>query len=39
MSAETPFIGLFSFGEIAAQRDSPSTVHNKTAVVGVLGEA
>jgi hypothetical protein len=39
MGAETPFIGLFSFGEIAAQQDSPSTVHNKTAVVGVLGEA
>jgi hypothetical protein len=39
MSAETPFIGLFSFGEIAAQQDSPSTLHNKTAVVGVLGEA
>jgi len=34
---ETPFIGLFSFGEVAAQPDSPPTLHNKTVVVGVMG--
>jgi len=35
---ETPLIGLFSFGEVAAQLDSPPTVHNKTVVVGMIGE-
>ncbi len=36
---ETPLIGLFSFGEIAAQQNSPPTLHNKTVVVGMIGEA
>lgn len=35
---ETPLIGLFSSGEIGAQRDSPPTLHNKTVLVGVIGE-
>jgi hypothetical protein len=39
VGSETPLIGLFSFGEIAAQLNSSVTLHNKTAVVGVIGEA
>jgi hypothetical protein len=35
---ETPAIGLFSFGEIAAQLDNPPIFQNKTVVVGVIGE-
>ncbi len=38
LGAETPFAGLFSFGEIAAQLDSPPNLHNKTTVVGLVGE-
>ena len=38
VGSETPLIGLFSFGEVAAQPDSPPTLHNKTVVVGVIGE-
>jgi hypothetical protein len=38
LGAETPFVGLFSFGEIAAQQDCLPAFHNKTAVVGVIGE-
>lgn len=34
---QTPLIGLFSFGEVAAQVDSPPTLHNKTVVVAVMG--
>ncbi len=39
IGTETPMIGLFSFGEIAAQVNSPTNLHNKTLVVGVIGEA
>jgi hypothetical protein len=39
IGAETPMIGLSSFGEIAAQESSPANIHNKTVVVGVIGEA
>jgi len=38
VGSETPLIGLFSSGEIGAQRDSPPTLHNKTVLVGVIGE-
>jgi hypothetical protein len=37
LGVKTPFIGLFSFGEIAAQQDCLPEFHNKTAVVGVIG--
>jgi hypothetical protein len=39
VGSETPLIGLFSFGEIAAPLNSSVTLHNKAAVVGVIGEA
>jgi hypothetical protein len=39
LAPETPLIGLFSFGEIAAQLDRPPTLHNKTVVVATIGEA
>jgi hypothetical protein len=38
IGAETPLIGLFSYGEVGAQSDGPPTVHNKTVVVGIIGE-
>jgi hypothetical protein len=39
LGADTPFIGLFSFGEIAAQQDLLPAFHNKTAVIGVIGKS
>jgi len=38
LGSAPPFIGLFSFGEIAAQLNSPPLLHNKTAVVATIGE-
>jgi hypothetical protein len=38
VGAETPLIGIFSFGEVGAQSDGPPTLHNKTMVVGIIGE-
>jgi hypothetical protein len=38
VGAETPLIGIFSFGEVGAQSDGPPTFHNKTMVVGIIGE-
>jgi hypothetical protein len=38
VGAETPLIGIFSFGEVGAQSDGPPTFHNKTVVVGIIGE-
>jgi hypothetical protein len=37
LGAETPFIGMYSFGEIAAV-DGPPAFHNKTVAVCVLGQ-
>jgi hypothetical protein len=36
VGSKTPLVGLFSFGEIAAQLNSPPNLHNKTVVVGVI---
>ncbi len=38
IGADVPLIGIFSFGEIGAQSDGPPTIHNKTVVIGIIGE-
>lgn len=38
VGANVPMIGLFSFGEIAGSLDKPVAMHNKTVVVGLVGE-
>jgi hypothetical protein len=38
IGSEAPLAGLFSYGEVAAQPDSPPMLHNKTVVVGIVGE-
>lgn len=38
LGATTPFIGMYSFGEIAAD-DGPPAFHNKTVAVCVLGSS
>jgi hypothetical protein len=35
---DTPLIGLFSFGEIAAQEGNPPAFHNKTVVVCTIAQ-
>jgi hypothetical protein len=36
LGADTPLIGHFSYGEMAARHDVAAAVHNKTAVIGVM---